>query len=211
MDNDLNKEMEEFREEIAESIGHTQKDEDIRRRKASLGFKSPLILGGAGIIILIVLIFIFSGGDKKRSTLALTPIKVRLDLLEQRLTRLEGVEVKIASLEKQGKGLQQSMAEGERSGMYLAQRLDKLTQRMDRFEKGMAPVAAKTKASKAIQKKPTSLTKKLYHEVCPGENLYRISQQYGISVDELCRLNNITSKQAIYPGQKLLVAPESNQ
>ncbi len=211
MGNDLNKEMEEFREEIADRLGHPQKDEDIRRRKASLGFKSPLILGGAGIIILIVLISLFSGGNKKLSTKDLTSIKVRLDLLEQRLTRLEGVEVKIASLEKQGKGLQQSMAERKSSGRYLTQQLDKLTQRMDRLEKGMTPVAAKTKAPKAIQKKPAPLTKKLYHEVRPGENLYRIAQQYGISVDKLCRLNNITSNQRIYPGQKLLVAPESNQ
>jgi LysM repeat protein len=211
MDNDINKEMREFREEIADSLGHEKKDENIRRSKASLGFKYPLILGGAGIIILIVLIFLFPWDKNKVSIKDLTSIKVRLDLLERRLTRIEGVEVKIAHLEKQGKGFQQYMAERERYGRYLTQRLDKLTQRTDRLEKGMTPVAAKTKAQKATQRKPTSLAKKPYHKVRRGENLYRIAQQYGISVEELCRLNNITSKQAIYPGQKLLVSPKSNQ
>ena len=53
----------------------------------------------------------------------------------------------------------------------------------------------------------TSQTKGTYHEVRPGESFYRIAQQHGITVDELLRLNHLTKKQTIYPGQKLLVAP----
>jgi LysM repeat protein len=43
--------------------------------------------------------------------------------------------------------------------------------------------------------------------VSAGESLYRIAQKYGITVDELLRLNSLKKNQAIYPGQKLLVAP----
>lgn len=55
---------------------------------------------------------------------------------------------------------------------------------------------------------PTDQAKGQYHEVRRGESLYRISMKYGLSVDELCRLNNIHPHQIIRPGQKLLVFPE---
>jgi len=54
---------------------------------------------------------------------------------------------------------------------------------------------------------PFSLDKGRFHEVRPEDSLYRIAQQYGISVEELCRLNHITPNQVIDIGQKLLVAP----
>ena len=54
----------------------------------------------------------------------------------------------------------------------------------------------------------TSSTKKrTYHEVRRGETLSRIAQRYGISVEQLCRLNKITPKTVIRPGQRILVSP----
>jgi LysM repeat protein len=35
--------------------------------------------------------------------------------------------------------------------------------------------------------------------------LYGIAQEYGLTVEELRQLNNLTKGQVIYPGQKLLV------
>lgn len=212
MNENLDNEVKEFEEQIADDLDYTQKDENIRRRKSIIDFKpqrKTLILGGAGILLLIILIALFSGGDSKLSTGDLTSIQVRVDQLENRLKRLEGIEARIASLEKQEKGLPQSMA--DRSGKSLTQRLDKLTHRIDQLEKTMASAPAKTEASYPIQRRPFPLDKGRYHEVRPGETLYRIALQYGISVDELCRLNNVTPEQVIHPGQKLLVAPESNQ
>lgn len=212
MNENLDNEVKEFEEQIADDLDYTQKDENIRRRKSILNFnprRKTLILGGAGILILIVLIALFSAGDNKLSTGDLSSIQVKLDQLENRLTHLEGMEARIASLEKQKKGLPQSMA--DRSGKSLTQRLDKLAHRIDQLEKTMASAPAKTEAPYPIQTRPFPLDKGRYHEVRSGETLYRIALQYGISVDELCRLNNVTPEQVIHPGQKLLVAPESNQ
>ena len=47
----------------------------------------------------------------------------------------------------------------------------------------------------------------LYHEVKPNETLYSIARRYGISANEIYRLNNLKQTQNIKPGQKLLVAP----
>ena len=212
MNENLDHEMKEFEEQIADGMGYTRKDKGTRRRKAFLDFtarRKTLMLGGAGILILIVLIALFSGGDNKLSTGELSSIQIRLDKLERRLTHLESVEARIASLEKQQKGLPQSMA--DRSGRSLTQRLDNLTQKIDQLEKRMAPVPAESEAPYPLQRKPFPLAKGRYHEVRSGENLYRIALQYGITVDELCRLNNITPDQVIRPGQKLLVAPETGQ
>jgi len=47
----------------------------------------------------------------------------------------------------------------------------------------------------------------LYHVVKKGETLYRVSLKYGLSVEELCRINKITPVTVIVPGRKLLVKP----
>lgn len=46
------------------------------------------------------------------------------------------------------------------------------------------------------------------HEVQPGETLWNIAQRYGMSVDEIVRLNKLNPSQTIYPGQKVLVVPD---
>ncbi len=53
----------------------------------------------------------------------------------------------------------------------------------------------------------SNMKKRTYHEVRRGETLSRIAQKYGISVEKLCRLNKITPKTVIRPGQRLLVSP----
>lgn len=47
------------------------------------------------------------------------------------------------------------------------------------------------------------------HVVQRGENLYRIAMRYGMTVEELSRLNGIVNPGSIQVGQRLLVAPQS--
>jgi murein DD-endopeptidase MepM/ murein hydrolase activator NlpD len=42
-----------------------------------------------------------------------------------------------------------------------------------------------------------------YHVVQKGENLYRIATNNGLTMDQLCKLNNISTKASIRPGQRL--------
>jgi LysM repeat protein len=60
------------------------------------------------------------------------------------------------------------------------------------------------------EEKKTSSQKALHrvHQVEPGETLWNIAKRYGMSVEEIVRLNKLNPSETIYPGQKLLVSPD---
>ena len=210
MDRKPNSEMEDIMEGMADDLASTRKDENQRGSGTSPDIKPQiriLVPWGAGILILSVIIALFLGSGGNVSTEDLNAIETKIDLLGQRLTRLEGLENKLAQLEKQWKSLQQSIAKTDMSGRSQTKRLDKLTKSIDALQKKMASIAVKAKAPRTIKKKQTHAVKERYHKVSAGESLYRVAQKYGITVDKLLRLNNLKKNEAIYPGQKLLVAP----
>jgi len=136
------------------------------------------------------------------------------DLLQSKLANLEQ---KLSSLEKQITELQ-----GKVSTLgpdpALLQQLDALAQKVEALEKQPAagtkaktstsskPVA-ETKAKSPAPTKPAASTEKQYHTVQKGDTLYRISKKYGISVEDLRKLNNLSGDQALRAGQKLQVSP----
>jgi len=201
--------MDEFDESIEEIMGYSTTDQRMTPRKSFLSFMPPaktLIIIGAGIFFFIILIALFSGGNSELSKKDLAGISTRLDLLEKRLTRLEEAELRITALQKQENILQQSLGETDRSIKSLTQRVDTLTQSLEARGKETTSTAKGTEAPAGIQQKAVSPDKRSVHEVRKGENLYRISLKYGLTVKKLCKLNDIDPNQAIYPGQKLLVA-----
>ena len=202
MNDNLDKEIDSFQEESADDLGHRRKGTPTRRSKLSLPFKpkrNVLILGGAGILLVIVLVAVFSGNGNEPSANNLLAIQARLDQLEKRIKHLEGMEGKLVVTET-------ATTEGS-----LAQQLQNLTKKLDLLEKRMVPVPAKAQAPLTPQEKPSPPKKGRYHEVRSGDTLYRIAGKYGITIDELCRLNNISPRHIIYPGQRLLVAPEGTR
>jgi len=202
--------VEDFEEETDEHMGYSPRDESASRRKSFFAFSTKiLIFGGAAIVLIVILIALFSGGNSGLSTKDVAAISTRVDLLENRLTRLEEVELRIASLQEQGNMLRQSLRETQTLINSLSQRVNELKKRLEMQGKEAAAGVTQSKAGKAASEKPASLPKSRIHEVRRGENLYRISSKYGLTIDELCRLNNITRSQPIYPGQKLIIAPKS--
>jgi LysM repeat protein len=154
--------------------------------------KSLLLWGVIGIILILLIVLLLRGGDKA-VTEELKTLKVRVDQMEKRVSTLETTAKKSETVETQIKGLQQSVLKVESAQRSLAERIDKIAQR-----------AEKPSAPQAAQKKSTAKTK--VHEVQPGETIFSIAKKYNLSTDQLLKLNNMTKKDTIQAGQKLVVA-----
>jgi LysM repeat protein len=211
---DQDEEIQEFMREITDDLGYTSKPHKSGSHGGSgdIGLsKKSMILGVIGIVVLVILIAVFFGGGGL-SQGDLAPLQAKLDLIERRLTHLQGLESRIAFLENQEAELQQLILDLDKSGRSLGEQVDEISKKLGgvETEKSTAPARVKAKALGTAAEKPVSAEKERYHNVSSGETLYRIAKQYGISVRELCRLNSISPNQAIYPGQKLLVPSQSD-
>ena len=86
-------------------------------------------------------------------------------------------------------------------------RMDHIAKNLDSMQKQMGKSSAlKTKSSTtATVSKKTAGNR--FHTVKPGETLYKIGRQYGLTVEKMRRLNKLADGADIHPGQKLLVSP----
>jgi len=132
---------------------------------------------------------------------------VRLHLPNPDFKLPPGLKCKVVflELEKQVSKSQKSGSEPESSPTGS---LDETSLKIHQVKNQTASAGAKTELPSASSEIPTDQAGKQYHQVQTGESLYFIASKYGLSVDELCRLNNMHPRQIIRPGQKLLVSPE---
>ena len=146
--------------------------------------------GVAVRIMLVIFLPVFclvSACGTEKSGDELNSVKSRVEYIEKRLDGLEGtITKKLGRLEQKVKSLEQTMTKVNRS------------------------LATRVK-TKSAQKRAVATTKKAHHTVDRGDNLSRIAKKYGLSVVELCRLNQITSKTIIRPGQKFIVSKASGK
>jgi len=141
-------------------------------------YRLPL---GIRVLVLIALFLSCYGCQKRDYAEAVDSIEVRLTMIEQRVTQLEKMEQRISAYEFQLKELRESLM-----------RLDIL-------------VTEILETPQAIKGQPVTQGRAGYYLVHRGDSLYGIAQKYGLTVEELRRLNNLNKGQVIYPGQKLLV------
>ena len=99
--------------------------------------------------------------------------------------KVMALEQKIAVLEKQIGELQEKSTASRPAPVAV--------------QKPVAPVAP-------VSPKPAASPEKRYHTVQKGETLSGVGAKYGISVEELRKLNNLPANKSIRVGQKLLVS-----
>jgi LysM repeat protein len=162
-----------------------------RKRIGSGDSKSLYILLG------ILLIVVFAGGIFYFITRRSTEGDAKLQ------SKMAAFEQKITSLERQITDLQGKLGTAIPDPALL-QRVDALADKVDALGKKQPIVESKAKPS--APSKPAVSTKKQYHTVQKGETLYRVSKKYGISVEEIRKLNNLSGDQPLRSGQKLLVS-----
>jgi LysM repeat protein len=156
------------------------------------------------VLLVIALILICAGGifyfitnrPKATDTKALEPLASKIAALEQKVT---GLEAQITEL--QGKS-----NTGATDPFFLHQ-VEALAKKVEALEKrGQQPgVESKTRPAPT---KPAVASQKKYHTVQRGETLLKIGKKYGIAVEELRKLNNLSKDQSIKIGQRLLLSVE---
>ena len=143
-----------------------------------------------GLLVLTILLAVFLGIQQYSLSQQLNEMAVNLTNLE----------VRISGLEKQEADLQ-----AKSLNSIIVNEVQTLSSKVSDLEKQITSPQADTKATTASAKQSKAV-KTRYHEVKKGETLYRIAKQYGVTIDELRRLNKLPSNQPIEIGQKLLVS-----
>lgn len=89
---------------------------------------------------------------------------------------------------------------------------------LERIELEMRQIKVRMEEMSQIKKQDTKLREQglnetdtsnskttRYHEVQRGDTISEIAKEYGITIQELCRLNEITPRTIIRPGEMLIV------
>ena len=156
------------------------------------------------VLLVIALILICAGSifyfitnrPKATDTKALEPLASKIAALEQKVT---GIEAQITELQgKSSKGA---------TDPFLLHQVEALGRKVEALEKRGQQPAVESKTRPASPK-PAVTSQKKYHTVQRGETLLKIGKKYGIAVEELRKLNNLSKGQSIKIGQKLLVSVE---
>ena len=192
----VDSETQEIFEDMAEDLAKDRRNDPPHRQKNAYSSgpsgRFILLIGLGAVIVILLLVLLFRGSGKQD----LSPIQSRLDRLEKRIALVEESGKRIEALDGQMKSLQQNQLRLESSSKSVADRLEKLSRQME-----------KPPAQPPAHKEPVQ-AKAQYHEVRPGDTLYGIASKYGLTLDQLLRLNNLKKNAALQPGQKLLVSPE---
>jgi LysM repeat protein len=160
------------------------------------------------VLLIIALILIFTGGilyfisnlpkatNTKGDTKGEEALTSRIAALEQKVT---GLDAQITELQgKSNKGA---------TDPFLLHQVEALSQKVEALEKRGEQPDFESKTRPAPPK-PAVTSQKKYHTVQKGETLLKIGKKYGIAVEELRKLNNLSKGQSIKIGQKLLVSVE---
>ena len=170
----------DFFEEIPEELGYPPEGESMSpaRHSSEDGISPRLVMAGCvGAVILIGLMAFFFSGRSEVSKKDLAILKSGLDRIETRLSELDVLKERVASLEKEVKNIRATA--GRRAAMVRE-----------------SPKTSKPASSKAK-----------YHTVQSGDSLYSIAKKYGLTVGRLTQINKLNPKKPIQPGQRLLVTP----
>lgn len=167
---------------------------------ASLAALTMLLLGGG------------DGGGGQR----LAQLEERVRQLEERLDNYKAIDEKVTLIWEQAKSFEKFKDRFDRSEASASLRMDHLTMSLEALQKQIneksRPQAQSTAPKAAPEnKKPVATPKSdiQYHLVVSGDTLYSISKRYGLTVEQLLKINRMDKSQVIMPGQKLIVRSAS--
>ncbi len=177
----------DFEVDFSDKEGYSARRKNKENRLAGkLPGKSgfSLLIGALTVGVVFLIAGFFLRSSNVDPEIKLRSLENRIKQLEDRSYRLDWIEAKLEQIEEKNK---------------------QFTTFMDTFS------GLETPPKKSIAQTSEKQTKAVYHEVLAGETLYGIGLRYGITADELRRLNQLKSGEIIHPKQRLLVRPASDR
>jgi LysM repeat protein len=159
------------------------------------------IIGGAGLIVIVVLFVIFFSGSKDTAdSRQLQTLEAKIQQLEKKLASIDTIDQALGRLRKQEQNLNSISERFDRFNSTVTSQIDQIIKELG---------ALHQKSSQAPQPPKTGQreTKAKFHQVRAKETLWGISRQYGLTVDQLRSYNNMGSKATLQPGQRLKLTP----
>lgn len=167
---------------------------------------SPIIWVPAVVIILILLYIFLPTGQDNPGAAQLKGLEARLEQVEKRMLKLEGVGERVLNLEKSLKDNKTLEKKLERLQASIANRLDQVDKELLQLRKEVQTKPAKAPVAPSTnQQKSEAPPKTIQHVVKKGDTLYSISRTYGLTVDRLRTINKLDKNSVIFVGQKLTV------
>jgi LysM repeat protein len=192
-----------------------------------------LVIVGAGVFVLLAFFVFLPMLRSPADTKPITEMEAKLKKMEAKLTEMEQNYQKVAQIALQDDKLDQVSARLDRLGASTTQRLDQMARELDSFHKQSAPLKTdstpkqpigqtktetplkqptvpKTEAAgtaKPVETPDKKAVAEKYHEVKPKETLFGIGRTYGVTVEELKRINNMSpTDNTVRSGQKLKIS-----
>jgi hypothetical protein len=171
----------------------------------------PIVIAGAVLLGAIVVVLMFlSGSPRSAEKDLLKNMEARLKTAEEKLVKLEWIDTGLARLDRKEK----EMAAMSERMLQLETAMNK---KVDQIARESAKPAAAVKAPEpspapktdVAAHKPASAAKldpkAKTHVVQKGDTLFGISRKYGVPADQLMKANKLGPKDAIKPGQQLVI------
>jgi LysM repeat protein len=201
-------------EEREGSYDYTASEDNTAKRSLK-----PVLIAGGGLLVAVIVVLMFlSGSPKSAEKDQIKSIETRLKQIEEKLAKLEWIDTGMARLDRKEKDfatLAERMTQMESS---MNRRIDQLGKEAARPAAKQESPTAKTESapprpeaapakSAPASPKAEKDSKAKVHVVEKGETLYSISRRYGIPAEQLFKLNQLSPKDPIRPGQKLILGP----
>ncbi len=202
-----------FEEDTDDNWNNSGQEAPIGQRANSRVFF--LIVGVVVVaVIAVLLVFLLPGGRESGLRSRISDLEERISALEEKINRFEAIDQKVTRIWEQAKSFEKFKARFDRTEASTSLRMDHLTMSLEALQKKLSTfekrVNTAAKPTGQIQvRQPASPPSVKYHQVKAGETLFSISRRYGLSVDQLLKLNDMKKNAVIKPGQKLVVGPVS--
>ena len=174
---------------------------------------SPFVwVGAAGIALVLILIIFWPKSDDKELYARMDQMVQRVDTLENRIFILEttsqSMSMQPSQEQNQVQNIEPLQNRIEQLEAFLHHKTGQFNAELDKINKKLSSIESKPAAASVATRTPPSrkVESAKYHVVKQGETLYRISVNYGIPVDKLLEMNNMSKDAVIQPGQKIMVS-----